>query len=46
MTELAILGIVGSLIAGALTGLGGVVVMLGRAPDARRQNLLMGFAAG
>jgi ZIP family zinc transporter len=46
MTELAIMGIVGSLVAGALTGLGGVVVMLGGPPDARRQNLMMGFAAG
>ena len=46
MPEMALLGIAASLVAGAMTGLGGVVVMLGRTPDARRQNLLMGFAAG
>lgn len=46
MNELAVLGIVGSLLAGALTGIGGLVVMLGGRPDERRQNLLMGFAAG
>jgi len=44
--EPAFIGIAASLGAGAMTGLGGVVVMLGGPPDARRQNLLMGFAAG
>ncbi|MFN3474660.1 MAG: ZIP family metal transporter [Blastomonas sp.] len=46
MADPAILGIVGSLAAGAMTGLGGVIVVLGGPPGEKRQNLLMGFAAG
>lgn len=46
MDDLAVLGIMGSLLAGAMTGIGGLVVMLGGPPDEKRQNLLMGFAAG
>lgn len=46
MNELAALGLMGSLLAGAMTGIGGLVVMLGGRPDEKRQNLLMGFAAG
>lgn len=42
----ALLGIAASLFAGALTGLGGLLVVVTGAPDARRQNLLIGFAAG
>lgn len=46
MTDPAILGIAGSLAAGAMTGLGGTLVVVRGLPDAKRQNLLMGFAAG
>lgn len=46
MAEAAFLGIAASLAAGAMTGLGGGLVALSEAPDARRQNLLIGFAAG
>lgn len=46
MADPAILGIVGSLVAGAMTGLGGLIVVLGGPPGHRRQNRLMGFAAG
>lgn len=46
MANWALIGIVASLLAGAMTGIGGGIVALGRAPDMRRQNLLMGFAAG
>ncbi len=42
----ALLGIAASLFAGALTGIGGLLVAASGAPDARRQNLLIGFAAG
>lgn len=42
----ALIGIAASLFAGALTGLGGLLVVVTGAPDARRQNLLIGFAAG
>jgi len=40
------MGIAASLAAGAMTGLGGAVVTASGVPDARRQNLLIGFAAG
>ena len=46
MNELAVAGIMGSLLTGAMTGIGGLVVMLSGRPDEKRQNLLMGFAAG
>lgn len=46
MPETALLGIAASLAAGAMTGLGGWLVAITGAPDARRQNLLIGFAAG
>lgn len=46
MPEAALLGIAASLAAGAMTGLGGWLVAISGAPDARRQNLLIGFAAG
>lgn len=46
MDSLAVLGITASLIAGAMTGIGGLVVMLSGPPNEKRQNLLMGFAAG
>jgi len=46
MPEAAVLGIAGSLLAGAMTGIGGLLVAAGGPPDERRQNLFMGFAAG
>ncbi len=46
MTEGALLGLAASLLAGAMTGLGGLVVAGSGVPDPRRQNLLIGFAAG
>lgn len=42
----ATLGIAASLVAGAMTGIGGLLVAAGGPPNARRQNLFMGFAAG
>jgi len=42
----ALIGIAASLLAGAMTGLGGLLVAVSGAPDERRQNLLIGFAAG
>ena len=42
----AFLGIAASLLAGAMTGIGGLLVAASGAPDERRQNLLIGFAAG
>lgn len=42
----AFLGMAASLLAGALTGIGGLLVAASGPPDARRQNLLIGFAAG
>ncbi len=42
----ALTGIAASLLAGAMTGLGGLLVAVSGPPDARRQNLLIGFAAG
>jgi ZIP family zinc transporter len=46
MPDPALLGIIASLIAGAMTGLGGAVVAVSGPPDERRQILLIGFAAG
>jgi ZIP family zinc transporter len=46
MMSPAFLGIAASLLAGALTGVGGLLVAASGTPDARRQNLLIGFAAG
>lgn len=46
MPEAALTGIAASSLAGAMTGLGGLLVAASGAPDARRQNLLVGFAAG
>lgn len=46
MADPALLGIAASLGAGAATGLGGLAVAASGAPDDRRQNLLIGFAAG
>jgi zinc transporter, ZIP family len=46
MTDAASLGIAASLLAGAMTGIGGLLVAVGGPPDTRRQHLLMGFAAG
>lgn len=46
MMSPALLGIAASLFAGAMTGIGGLLVAASGAPDARRQNLLIGFAAG
>ena len=46
MPEAALTGMAASLAAGAMTGLGGLLVAASGAPDARRQNLLIGFAAG
>lgn len=46
MADSAFLGLWASLLAGAMTGIGGLVVGFGGAPDERRQNLLVGFAAG
>lgn len=46
MDSLALIGIAASLLAGAMTGIGGLVVMLSGPPNKKRQNLLMGFAAG
>ncbi|WP_066529032.1 ZIP family metal transporter [Erythrobacter sp. CCH5-A1] len=46
MADAALTGIAASTLAGAMTGLGGVFVAASGAPEARRQNLLIGFAAG
>jgi len=46
MAEGALLGIAASTLAGAMTGLGGLLVAVSGPPDPRRQNLLIGFAAG
>lgn len=46
MAEPALLGVAASLLAGAMTGLGGLMVAGSSAVDPRRQNLLIGFAAG
>lgn len=46
MSDPALLGIAASLLAGAMTGLGGLLVAVAGAPDERRQNMLIGFAAG
>jgi ZIP family zinc transporter len=46
MADAAIIGVAASLLAGAMTGLGGWLVVLFGAPDERRHNLLVGFAAG
>lgn len=46
MSEAALTGIAASSLAGAMTGLGGLLVAASGAPDARQQNLLIGFAAG
>jgi ZIP family zinc transporter len=46
MADSAVLGIAASLFAGALTGLGGWLVSAFGAPDEKRQNLFIGFAAG
>ena len=46
MGEAAHIGIAASLAAGAMTGLGGALIAVAGAPDPRRQNLLIGFAAG
>jgi ZIP family zinc transporter len=46
MPEAALLGLAASLVAGAMTGLGGLAAGFGGALDERRQNLLIGFAAG
>lgn len=46
MPDAALTGIAASTLAGAMTGLGGVFVAVSGAPDVRRQNLLIGFAAG
>ncbi len=46
MAEGALFGVAASLLAGAMTGLGGLVVAGSGVPDPRRQNLLIGFAAG
>ncbi|RNJ62216.1 MAG: ZIP family metal transporter [Porphyrobacter sp. IPPAS B-1204] len=46
MAEAAVIGVAASLLAGAMTGVGGWLVGLLGAPDERRHNLLVGFAAG
>lgn len=46
MPDSAVLGLAASLVAGAMTGLGGLVAGFGGVLDDRRQNLFMGFAAG
>lgn len=46
MAEIALLGIAASLVAGLMTGLGGLLVAVSGPPDERRQNRLVGFAAG
>lgn len=46
MPSFAVLGIMASLIAGAMTGIGGLAVMLGGPLDDTRHNRLTGFAAG
>lgn len=46
MANSAVLGLMASLIAGAMTGIGGLVAGWGGVPDERRQNLFIGFAAG
>lgn len=46
MADSALMGLAASGLAGAMTGLGGLAVGFGGAPDERRQNLLVGFAAG
>lgn len=46
MADPAITGIAASLLAGVMTGIGGWLVVLLGAPDERRHNMLVGFAAG
>lgn len=46
MAQAALIGIAASGLAGAMTGLGGLLVAVSGPPDPRRQNLLIGFAAG
>lgn len=46
MPEAALLGVAASLAAGAMTGIGGLLLTVSGPPDERRQNLLIGFAAG
>lgn len=46
MADTALVGITASLLAGAMTGIGGWLVMMLGAPDERRSNMLVGFAAG
>ncbi|MCX9147053.1 ZIP family metal transporter [Erythrobacter sp. WG] len=46
MSQAAFLGLAASLLAGAMTGIGGLLVAASGPPDPRRQNLLIGFAAG
>jgi zinc transporter, ZIP family len=46
MAQAALIGIAASGLAGAMTGLGGLLVAASGPADPRRQNLLIGFAAG
>ena len=46
MSDLVLLGFVGSLAAGFMTTVGAVPVLLGRAPSERTRDALLGFAAG
>jgi ZIP family zinc transporter len=46
VAQSAFFGLTASLIAGAMTGIGGLIAGRGGVPDDRRQNLLIGFAAG
>lgn len=46
MADPAIIGVTASLLAGAMTGIGGWIAVLFGAPDERRHNMLVGFAAG
>ncbi len=46
MTNLVLLGFLGSLAAGFMTTLGALPVLVGKAPWERTRDMLLGFAAG
>lgn len=46
MTNLVLLGFLGSLAAGFMTTLGALPVLVGKAPSEKARDMLLGFAAG
>ena len=46
MTNLVLLGFLGSLAAGLMTTLGALPVLIGKMPSERTSDMLLGFAAG